>query len=196
MRLFMIRHGETRANVGRFFYGPNDDFPLTPLGEEQARSIRPLLENISFDKVYSSDFLRAIQTQRLAIPGVEGIREPLLREIEQGALGGKPYADAYDVERFGKPLTDERGYSVVGGESMEDVANRLRIFLKRLEEDPCDNVAAVVHNGVLSCMLRLVLGADTFARKAVTSGNCAIHVYEFDGTMWKLLSWNYGLKLD
>lgn len=86
MRLFMVRHGQTRANLERFFYGPNDDFPLTPLGQEQAKSIRPILENISFDRVYSSDYLRAIQTQQLALPGVEGIRLPILREMKSGDL--------------------------------------------------------------------------------------------------------------
>lgn len=198
MRLYMVRHGETRANVERFFYGSNDDFPLTLLGEEQAKSIRPILAKIPFDKVYSSDYLRAIQTQRLALPGVEGIREPLLREIDPGEMGGKPYEAAYNKERFGdwSPSADERGYSVVGGESMEDVAIRLRSFLKKLEENPCDNVAAFVHNGVLGCMLRLVLGADKFTRKAVSSANCAVHVFEFDGKMWKLLAWNYGILLN
>lgn len=197
MRLFMVRHGETRANVERFFYGPNDDFPLTPLGEEQAQSIRPVLKDIPFDRVYSSDYLRAVQTQRLALPGVEGIRLPILREMDPGELGGQSYDLVYTHERY-EDLTqfgDERSYGLIGGESMEDVANRLRVFLKMLEENPCDNVAAFVHNGVLQSMLRLVLGADTFKRRAVSSVNCAVHVFEFDGKMWKLLAWNYGMKL-
>lgn len=198
MRLYMVRHGQTRANEEKFFYGPNDDFPLTAIGREQAKSIRPILENIPFDRVYSSDYLRAVETQQLALPGVEGIRLPILREMKSGDLGGKPYTAAYDKARFGdwSPSADERGYSVVGGESMEDVANRIRVFLKQLEEDPCDNVVAFVHNGVLGSMLRLVLGADTFTRKAASSANCAVHVFEFDGKMWKLLAWNYGMKLD
>ena len=198
MRLFMIRHGETRANEERFFYGPNDDFPLTAKGREQAESLRPILGQFTFDRVYSSDYLRAIQTQQLALPGVEGIRLPILREMRSGDLGGKPYSAAYDKERFGdwSPSADERGYSVVGGESMEDVANRIRVFLKQLEKDPCDNVIAFVHNGILGSMLRLVLGADKFIRKAASSRNCAVHVFEFDGKTWKLLAWNYGAPLD
>ena len=198
MRLYMVRHGETRANLEKFFYGAEDDLPLTDLGQEQAKSVRSILENVSFDKVFSSDYLRAIQTQRLALPGVEGIRTPLLREMDAGELGGKPYSAAYNKERFGDwtPSLDERAYSVVGGDSMEDVANRLRVFLKQLEGDPCNNVVAFVHNGVLGSMLRLVLGADKFTRKAVTSANCAVHVFEFDGKIWRLLAWNYGFSLE
>ena len=198
MRLFMVRHGQTYANKEKYFYG-KEEVDLTELGREQARRVRPILENIRFDKVYSSDYLRAIETQRLALPGVEGIRTPLLREIDGGRLGGKPYSEIYDhPEIYGDwtPAKDESGYSFVGGESMDDVANRLKIFLKELEEDPCDNVAAFVHNGVMGCMLRLVAGADTFKRNAVPTKNCGVNVFEFDGKMWKLLAWNYGITLE
>lgn len=198
MRLYMVRHGQTYANKEKYFYG-KEEVDLTDLGREQARSIRPILANIPFDRVYSSDYLRAIETQRLALPGVEGIRTPWLREIEAGDLGGRPYSDVYDhPEIYGDwtPSSDERGYSVVGGESMEDVAKRIRVFLKELEENPCDNVAAFVHNGILGSMLRMVLGADTFIRKAASSANCAVHVFEYDGEMWKLVAWNYGISLE
>lgn len=198
MRLYMIRHGQTYANRDKFYYG-KEEVDLTPLGEEQAKSIRPVLERIPFDKVYSSDYLRAIRTQQLALPGVEGIREPLLREIDAGELGGKPHS--YLVENQAKygdwtPGKDQRGYAPAGGESMEDVGNRLKKFLQMLEKDPCDNVAAFVHNGVLGCMLRLVLGATDFKRNAVYSANCAVHVFEYDGKMWKLVSWNYMVPLN
>ena len=198
MRLFMIRHGETKANVEEYFYAEGEDLPLTHKGREQAESIRPVLEKFTFDRVYSSDYLRAIQTQQIVMPEAECIRLPVLREMDPGDLGGESYKVLYDETRF-EDITafgDERSYSVVNGESMEDVANRLRVFLKELEENPCDRVAAFVHNGVLVSMLRLVLGADKFKRRAASSANCAVHVFDFDGKMWKLRAWNYGAPLD
>lgn len=197
MRLFMIRHGETKANVERYFYAKGEDLPLTPLGQEQAEGLRPILADFTFDRVYSSDYLRAIQTQKIALPDVECIRLPILREMDPGDLGGHPYTALQDPSWYADvtAFVDERSYGVVNGESMEDVADRLRVFLKELEENPCDNVAAFVHNGVLVSMLRLVLGADKFKRRAASSMNCAVHVFEFDGNMWKLLAWNYGMKL-
>ena len=50
MTLFMIRHGETTGNVQKLFYG-NMDLPLTETGRDQARALRPLLENYRFDRV-------------------------------------------------------------------------------------------------------------------------------------------------
>ena len=201
MRLYMIRHGQTTVNAQGVFYGEDEaNAMLSDKGRDQARSIAPVLSKIPFDAVYSSDYIRAIETQRLALPGVEGIRTPLLREICPGTqLGGKPYSYVREhPEIFGDwtPSKDQRGYSPVGGESLDDVNVRLREFLGQLESDPKENVAAFVHNGILGCMLRLVLGATDFCRSAAASKNCAVHVFEYDGTMWKLLAWNYMVPLN
>ena len=200
MRLYMIRHGQTVANAQKIYYTDEPNAELTDKGRDQARAIAPIMARIPFDVVYSSDYIRAIETQRLAMPGVEGIRTPLLREIYPGTvLGGKPHTYVREhPEIFGDwtPAKDQRGYKPVGGEDMDDVNVRLREFLSILEKDPKDNVAAFVHNGILGCMLRLVLGATDFKRNAVASSNCAIHVFEYDGTMWKLLAWNYMVPLN
>ena len=70
MTLFMIRHGETTGNVQKLFYG-NMDLPLTETGRDQARALRPLLENYRFDRVYSSDLTRAVETAGLVLPGAD-----------------------------------------------------------------------------------------------------------------------------
>ena len=200
MRLYMIRHGQTAANRDKFFYDDTQNIPLTEVGQEQARAIRPILEKIPFDRVYSSDYLRAIQTQQLALPNAENpIRTPLLREISAGTLGGKPFSYIYDnLEKYNgwTPTGDNTGYKDFGGESMEMVGVRLRQFLRQLEEDPCERVAAFAHGAVMSCLLRVVVQADDFCRGSVLSSNCAIHVFDYDGTWWKLIAWNYGVELD
>ena len=200
MRLYIIRHGQTAANRDKFFYNDADNIPLTEKGREQAMRIRPLLEKFKFDRVYCSDYLRAIQTQQLALPDAENvIITPLVHEISAGELGGKPFSYVYDhLENFDgwTPTGDNRAYGAFGGESMEMVGQRLRKFLKMLEEDPCDRVAVFAHGAVMACLLRVVLQADDFCRGAVLSTNCAIHIFEYDGTRWKLLAWNYGAEMD
>ena len=200
MRLYLIRHGQTAANRDKFFYNDADNIPLTEKGREQAMQIRPLLEKFKFDRVYCSDYLRAIQTQQLALPDAENvIITPLVHEISAGELSGKPHAFVYDhLENFNgwTPVCDNRAYGEFGGESMEMVGQRLRKFLKMLEEDPCDRVAVFAHGAVMACLLRVVLQADDFCRGAVVSSNCAIHIFEYDGKRWKLLAWNYGAEMD
>ena len=200
MRLYMVRHGQTAANRDGFFYDDTQNIPLTEVGQQQAMNIRPILEKIPFDRVYSSDYLRAIQTQQIALPDAKDpIRTPLLREISAGWLGGKPYSFVYDnIEQYNgwTPTGDNRGYKDFGGESMEMVGVRLRQFLRELEENPCDRVVAFAHGAVMACLLRVVVEADDFCRGSVLSANCAIHVFDYDGTRWKLIAWNYGVPLD
>ena len=189
MKLFMVRHGQTTGNVAGLIYG-QVDYPLTQKGRDQAAAIRPILEKFQFDRVYSSDLSRAIETQQIAVPGVEGIRTPLLREFDVGKLTNMTYKEAEQM--YAPQLEDARtnGYDWFGGESYDQILNRMRKFLKLLESDPCENVIAFTHNGMLGFMLQLVLGVQ-FSRTAVKSANCAIQVFEFDGMQWKLLAWNY-----
>lgn len=189
MRLFVIRHGQTTANVAKIFGGQHD-YKLTEQGKEQAMSIRPILAKFHFDRVYSSDLSRAIDTQRLAIPDVEGIRTPLLREIHVGSLLGKTFSEVQESLGGKRPIDLPGQYANFGGESAEMVAERVREFLTMLEEDPCENVAAFAHNGTLGIMMETILGAQ-IDRTRIPSNNCAIHVYEYSDGKWKLLAWNY-----
>ncbi len=190
MKLFLVRHGQTVANLERRYVGPNET-PLTERGREQAKSIAPILKSIKFDKVYSSNISRAVETAKLAL-GVEPEQTPLLREFEEGDLTGMTVAER--DEKYGGDPVKRWDYSVVNGESADEVCARLKKFLSELEKEPCENVIAFSHNGVLGCMLRLVLDAP-IEPLGVRSNNCAIHVYEYDGKSWRLLFWNYGGKL-
>jgi len=187
MRLYLVRHGESVANEMKVYAGQTD-VALTENGRRQARQIQPVLGQINFDKVYSSDLSRAAETQRLAIPGVEGERTPLLREYTVGTLEGMGFSEVR--ERYGTAVSRTRDYTPYGGENPEMVCDRLREFLSGLETQNWENVAAFAHNGIMIAMMEIVLGSG-FDRSAVKSGNCAIHVFEYDGTKWRLLAWNY-----
>ena len=187
MKLFLIRHGQTVTNLEKRWTGQSD-VALTEQGRWEAEQIRPILAGISFDRVYSSDLSRAVDTQKLALPGALAEQTPLLREFDVGTLTGLPY------DQVPPPQNGKRNYADYGGESNEEVCDRIRKFLKILEADPCKNVAAFVHNGIMNCMLRVVLQSD-FVGGAVKSNNCAINVFEFDGTRWRLIAWNYMGKL-
>lgn len=194
MKLFMIRHGQTTGNVAGLIYG-QVDYPLTDLGRQQAVAIQPILANHKFDRVYSSDLSRAIETQEIALPGIKGIRTPLLREFDVGKLTNMTYAEAERLYAEELENARENGYDWFGGESYDQILSRMQQFLKILEEDPCENVAVFSHNGMLGFMLQVVLGAK-FSRTAIKSKNCAIQVFEYDGKQWKLLAWNYRMDIN
>lgn len=187
MKLFMIRHGQTTANE-TVTYAGQTDARLTELGKQQAAAIAPILADISFDKVFSSDLSRAYVTQQLALPGYTATLLPLLREYDVGAVVGMGWNEA--AEKYG-PFNGD--YSGVGGESTQMVEARVRQFLDILEKEPCEYAAAFCHNGVMKAMLRVVMGDCKTA--AVENGNCNIAVFEYKDHKWKMLCWNYGTKI-
>ena len=187
MKLFLIRHGQSEANLS-FCYAGQSDSKLTELGRQQAMAVRPILKDISFDCVYSSDLSRAMDTQKLALPDYNAETTPLLREFAVGSLAGKPF-----IKLESDPAlvsVRKRDYTPFGGENADMVYDRLRQFLSGLEQNPCENVAAFVHNGIMLTMLRVAIGTD-FDYGATRSGNCAVHIFDYDGKTWRLLAWNY-----
>lgn len=57
MRLWLIRHGETQANVDGLYSG-HAPTPLTARGIEQAQNLHTLLHDVSFDLVLCSELER------------------------------------------------------------------------------------------------------------------------------------------
>ena len=183
MTLFMIRHGETTGNVQKLFYG-NMDLPLTETGRDQARALRPLLENYRFDRVYSSDLSRAAETAQLALPGCKPEQTPLLREYEMGTLCGKTHKEGLALYGY---LNSH--YEVAGGESPAQVAARLQTFLNDALARGDERVAVFTHSGVMKTMMLLVLGMDC-ATSNLQSTNCNVAVFRHLQNRWTLSVWN------
>lgn len=117
MRMYMIRHGESMANAKHLHAGWSQT-PLSPKGEAEAQCLAELLKHYTFDKVYSSDLLRAKQTKALALPESDAVLTELLREISVGELAGKR-ADACLRQYGERYLTDKaaRDFRFFGGEN-------------------------------------------------------------------------------
>ena len=192
MRLFLVRHGQSEANATKTHAGQLD-VKLTQKGIAEAQAITPVLAGLHFDRVYSSDLSRAMDTQRYALPDAQATVTPLLREYDVGHIAGRLFEDTN--REYGSGFRSSRDYRRFGGENTDDVCNRLREFLTSLEQDPCENVIAFAHNGIMCCMMRLVFGCD-YDYNSVFSHNCAINVFEFDGRQWNLLCWDYMRRFD
>lgn len=136
-QLVVLRHGQSIWNVEQRFTG-STNVPLTPEGEQQARRAGQLLrqQGFQFDVVYTSALERSQHTARLALealgaPDVETIARPALNERRFGVLEGLKFAEA--AERYGSQWGEPWlwGLRPDGGESLEDLVERLRPF--------CDN---------------------------------------------------------
>ena len=62
-KIYIVRHGQSVGNLTRTILG-HTDLDLTDLGREQAQACARFLSEIRFDKIYSSDLLRALSTAK------------------------------------------------------------------------------------------------------------------------------------
>lgn len=190
MKLYLIRHGQSEANLHKMHAGWGQ-FPLTEKGREDALRAGKILEGLTFDKIYSSDLIRAIETQQLAYPSDSVERNPLIREINAGKLVGRLFAEC--LEEYGEPYANHRrifDYSAYGGESYDELCARIRAFLDILEQSPYENVAAFCHGGIITTLLDVITGKRHERRQFVCE-NGSVSVFEYKDGKWKLRLWNY-----
>lgn len=187
MRLYMVRHGESENNLARKYTGWAQ-VELTQKGREDARLAGERLKGKTFDRIYSSDLIRAIHTAQIAIPGCEPVQMPELREINVGSISQHPIEECYKI--YGDELRANArvgNYVPYGGENWETFTRRVISFMRMLEENPCEQAIAFAHAGTLRCMLDEVVGAG--ARSRVVCPNCCIAVFVYQDGRWLMESW-------
>jgi len=88
-KIFIVRHGESIANRDDICGGDTD---LTDTGIKQAETARRMLKGFKFDEVYSSDYIRAIDTAEIisGVPVAKTHQLPELRESFFGKLENQP----------------------------------------------------------------------------------------------------------
>ncbi len=145
--LWLVRHGQTDWNLEGRMQGQSD-IPLNAAGLGQARQAAQRLAKESFSAVYSSDLLRArVTAEQIAAPHGLTVRlDPRLREICQGEWEGSPYAPL--VAQYQRtPFAEER-MRAAGGETVREVAARVREALKDIAAAHPDQRVLVVSHGL------------------------------------------------
>lgn len=161
MRLWLVRHGETDANVAGVFCG-HAPAVLTARGTEQARTLNSLLQGITFDQVFCSELERARHTARLVLAGAEVPIEitSLLNEMFFGDWEMRHHRDLAeeDVENWAAWCADWENTVPPGGEGFQEFSARVGEFIATLARLPeRENVLIVSHQGVLSLLIALLL---------------------------------------
>ncbi|HEY3510309.1 phosphoglycerate mutase family protein [Kribbella sp. NPDC051137] len=140
LRIALIRHGESEANLDKTLFErmPDHAIPLTARGHEQAakagRQLRELFENEPV-RVYVSPYLRARQT--LDSLGLDDLIGPAREEPRLREQDWANFQDTEDIERQRK-LRDSFGhfyYRFTHGESGSDVYDRVSTFLETMHRD-------------------------------------------------------------
>ena len=158
MTLYLLRHGESVANMGRVFAARKIDPPLSDMGIQQATMQAESLRSIEFSAMYVSPLLRTRQTAEIVSRrcGLEPIFSETLQEIDVGVLDGENQDDPQRwtvykevVEKWEHGLTH---VGFPGGERLKDVGDRFTSFLDGLARNPQKPILVVGH-----CLLFMVV---------------------------------------
>lgn len=156
MKLVVIRHGETDLNREDRLQGcVGPDPELNAAGKEQAAHLCDTL-TLAPVHIYTSPLLRAQQTSALleACFHVPITKHDELRERDFGSLSGKLRSEI-DPKLVQDDLEGCYDYRPFGGESVDDVRDRLLRFLGALPLASDDTAIVVTHRGIIRILYDL-----------------------------------------
>lgn len=170
-RLLLVRHGETELKSSKRLWG-HTDVKLSALGLKQAERLRDRLATQKIDAIYSSDLQRALATAKIIASRyeVEVTACAELREINFGKIEGLNFEEIIQLYPELVKSLMQRGPNLKfpGGESLDELSNRVSKFVDRLKKHTTEEtILIVVHSGVLRTLICQLLGIELW------------HIYQF-----------------
>jgi broad specificity phosphatase PhoE len=145
--LFLVRHGDTKANEKGIEAGPLD-YPLAKKGVKDVEFIAKTLSKVKVNAIYSSPIFRAVETARiLARPHnlkVKTLDELTEAKFKPRLIGKK---GRYHI------LTTPEAFSETNDELLARTAKVIEIVRKETD----GNVILVSHGDVITAMLEGVV---------------------------------------
>lgn len=161
MRLWLVRHGETEANVAGLYSG-HAPTSLTTRGITQAETLAGLLRNVPFDHILCSELERARHTTQLVLAGRDVPQRimPELNEMFFGDWEMRHHRDLAreDAENYALWCNDWQNATPTNGEGFQAFSQRVEHFIAQLTAyKDVQNILVVSHQGVLSVLIARLL---------------------------------------
>ena len=214
-RLVLVRHAESVGNLARDVAEADGeqlidiamrdmDVPLSPTGDEQAGLLGTWLADHEepFTVAYSSPYLRAAETARIACDNagnpLEVVLDERLREREFGVLDRLTRAGIearFPEEAEARARVGKFYYRPPGGESWCDVALRVRSILDTMGRQHAGERVLVVAHEVVIYVFRYVLErlgeAELLQLNRETElANCSVTTYDSTGDALELVAFD------
>jgi probable phosphoglycerate mutase len=194
-RLLLVRHGQTAYNAEVRFMGQLD-IPLDETGRAQALAVSRRLADERPEAIYTSGLSRARETAlaiQAAIPSHPEVRvDGRLIEGHFGEWQGKTYdqLSQNDAARLASWEADHLGVPPPGGESLADLAKRVRAVYEEIRLAHADESAIIVaHGGSLQVMMVLALGLPLSSYRQLWISNASVselRIYETGVILYRL----------
>ena len=185
--VYLLRHGDSRPDAVRRFIGRTDN-PLNETGRAQAEWWRRELAQIPFNRIYSSDLKRSVDTARIVGRQFRApfTMLPQLREIDLGCWDGMPVSEVRrlfpkEYDRRGANLT---GYRPAGGESFADLSARVLPVFDEVIQQSDENLLVVGHAGVNRVILCHLLGMPLANLFRLEQEYGCLNILEYTSGAW------------
>ena len=155
INIYFVRHGKTDANINNVFAGRGTDAKLVEEGVNSTRKTGNALKDTKYDKVFTSELSRTIDTANIilgennnGLPRLEALS--LLNDIDWGDIEGKTREEVakmfpqYNEVFLVGDLSDKRFNSPVHSSTKNQMANQFYEALKVICKETPDNGNALV----------------------------------------------------
>lgn len=184
MKIYFLRHGETNYNVEKRIMGTLD-IPLNQKGVSQALLFKnELIKNsISFDKVYTSNLKRAINTAELLNLNLTINKLDEFNERNYGIYQGIKVSEFKEKFPELNDLSNEDKLYLryEKGESIFNLKSRALNGIDKIvsESSLNDNILVVSHGGTITALLSHYSKTNYFDfKKKVHLKNCSLSLIE------------------
>lgn len=186
MTIYLIRHGETTANVEKKFAGVWN-VNLTDKGIAQAVLAGEKLKDIQFDEIYCSSLKRAMDTAEIIVK--HQVKKPVVMdafmEMNFGIWEGKSFGEikASEPVLLDQWFKDFEHFVVPEGESVKEMFERVTTAYKGIIEpystDDDVKICIVAHGGVIQALLSYLCFGDNNGYWKFRVENCGINKIEY-----------------
>lgn len=186
--IYVIRHAETDWNRDLRFQGQTD-IQLNEAGREQAQKLRPIMQQLQVESVYSSSLSRAFETAEIATQELKISiqKDDRLRETHLGDAEGLTHDEI--VAKFGEhSLVKWRSYEerlldfhFVNGESKRQMMIRARHAFLDIAQNSNRNTIAIFSHGMIMRALTYVFGVGLpWDLQAFSNGSVHHYIWSDD----------------
>lgn len=198
-KIFLIRHGQTDYNLKGIVQGSGVDSSLNENGTRQAGLFYEHFKGEGFGRVFTSALVRTHQSvQGFISDGIPWKVEENLNEISWGKHEGRaitPEEDKYYHWLIGQWQAGETHLAIDGGESPDQVAERLSRALHTIMEDPAEKVLVCMHGRAMRIMLCLMLRYPMSCMDLFEHRNLCLYELRHSGSMFSVHRHNSTLHL-
>ncbi len=186
--IYIVRHGKTELNQRGVLQGRSNS-PLNEEGVLQAKEAAKKLQGIGFAKIYSSPLIRAVQTAKILVPGMEPVIDERLIEMDYGPYEGTSLKDRdpklmkFFSDFVNNPAPD-------GMEQLSAVVSRCGDFLEDIKGEE-GNILISTHAIAMKGLLEYLTPGSKGSYWSKYIGNCAVYAAELKGGRYGV---PYGLK--